>query len=75
MAHWLWRGGALAVDADRALEVGNGQKWAEGFDAMVGNGGESLAVIRKQAIGRTAPRSRAKSLGVGGLEKGPRGRL
>lgn len=29
MAHWLWRGGAMAVDADqllRALEAGNGQK-------------------------------------------------
>lgn len=29
MAHWLWRGGAVAVDADqllRALEAGNGQR-------------------------------------------------
>lgn len=54
MAHWLWRGGAVAVDADqllRALETGNGQRVdavGRGFGAMVG-------IIRKQATGRTAP--------------------
>jgi len=42
MAHWLWRGGAVAVDADqllRALEAGNGQRVdavGRGVDTVMG---------------------------------------
>ena len=63
MAHWLWRGGAVAVDADqllRALEAGNGQR----VDAVGRGFGRVVGIIRKQATGRLRPT---------GLEKGLRG--
>ena len=63
MAHWLWRGGAVAVDADqllRALEAGNGQR----VDAVGRGFGRVVGIIRKQATGRCAPPVSRKGLGA-----------